>query len=51
MVSRPNQINLHLAITNKTGDYVNLVQYAEDSSATINPEALKSIENPTVTPK
>jgi hypothetical protein len=36
ILSRSNQINLNLAITNQTGGYATLVEYNEDSSASIN---------------
>jgi FkbM family methyltransferase len=43
LISRPNEINLNLAITNQTGGYATLVEYAEDSSASIHADLLKGM--------
>jgi hypothetical protein len=50
LVSRPNQINLNVAISNVTGGYAKLVEYAEDSSASINADFLKTNANPSLNP-
>ena len=50
MVSRPKQINLNLAVTDMTGGYATLVEYSQDSSASINEDFLTTNGNPSVTP-
>lgn len=50
IISRPHQINLNVAITNVTGGYATLVQYSEDSSASIDDRFIKTNKNPSVTP-